>query len=107
MASDLRSSFAIYPMVEESEATGIVAGVYAEILDGMPFVPSIFKSLAVCPPYLALAWQQAAPVLGKPEYGAAAGRLVDSVRDAARPPERREGPGGLRPLVLPLGGGVL
>lgn len=44
---------ALYPMVEESEAVGTVAAVYAQIVEVMPIVPSVFKSLAVCPPYAA------------------------------------------------------
>jgi hypothetical protein len=59
MGSDLTNAFAIYPMVEEHEATGRVAGVYNQILESMPFVPSLFKSLATCPGYLVLAWDQA------------------------------------------------
>jgi len=58
MGSNLDDGFAIYPMVEEAEATGVVAAVYAELLRRMPFVPSLFKSLAVCPPYLVLAYEQ-------------------------------------------------
>ncbi len=103
MASDLRSSFAIYPMVEEYEATGLVAGVYAEILDAMPFVPSIFKSLAACPRYLALAWRQAAPVLGGEGFEATADALARSVKDAAEPPPREEVRQVLGRFVGPLG----
>jgi len=47
---------ALYPMVEEATATGTVAAVYAQIVAVMPIVPSVFKSLALCPPYLVLAW---------------------------------------------------
>ncbi len=50
-----RDGFADYPMVDEDQATGRVAGVYAQLLDGMPFVPSLFESLALCPGYLVLA----------------------------------------------------
>jgi hypothetical protein len=103
MASDLGNGFAIYPMVEEREATGIVAGVYAEVLDAMPFVPSLFKSLAVCPRYLALAWRQAAPALGSEAFGAAAGRLVASVEHAASPPESDRAREVLGRFVDPLG----
>ncbi len=63
MASNLHDGYAFYPMVEESEATGVVAGVYTELLQRMPFVPSLFKSLAVCPPYLVLAYEQCGSVL--------------------------------------------
>ena len=65
VSSNRDDGFAIYPMVEEAEATGVVAGVYAELLSRMrmPFVPSLFKSLAVCPPYLVLAYEQCEGVL--------------------------------------------
>ena len=55
--------FVGYPMVEESEATGAVAAVYARLRKHMPFVPSLFKSLALCPGYLVLAAEQAAGAL--------------------------------------------
>jgi hypothetical protein len=47
-----------YPMIEEDEATGRVAAVYADVLARAPLVPSLLKSLGVCPPYLVLAWEQ-------------------------------------------------
>jgi len=81
--------FAAYPMVEEAQAIGVVAGVYAALLDRMPFVPSLFKSLAVCPAYLVLAAEQAIPALADPAFGALAARLASSVRTAAAPPLRR------------------
>ncbi|MCZ2824436.1 MULTISPECIES: hypothetical protein [unclassified Modestobacter] len=77
---------ASYPMVEEADATGVVAAVYADLLEGMPFVPSLFKSLALCPGCLVLAHEQAVPVLSTDEFGSAAQRLVTSVRDVAEPP---------------------
>jgi hypothetical protein len=64
VGSSLEDGFAIYPMVEEAEAAGVVAAVYAALLGGMPFVPScLFKSLAVHRGYLVLAYKQAAPAL--------------------------------------------
>ncbi|SDY04499.1 hypothetical protein SAMN05661080_02114 [Modestobacter sp. DSM 44400] len=85
-----RDRFADYPMVEEDEATGRVAGVYAQLLDGMPFVPSLFKSLALCPGYLVLAAEQAAPALRDDRFGALAQELAASVRTASIPPEDDE-----------------
>ena len=81
MGHRLDDDFAIYPMVEEDEATGQVAGVYAAISDSMPFVPSLFKSLATCPPYLVLAWDQASHALATDEFSDAALALRWSVTD--------------------------
>lgn len=85
-SGDASGGFAAYPMVEEAQATGVVAGVYASLLDQMPFVPSLFKSLAVCPGYLVLAAEQAAPALADPTFASIAERLAASVRAAAAPP---------------------
>jgi hypothetical protein len=87
---DDRAGWVGYPMVEEDEATGAVAAVYAQLLDVMPFVPSLWKSLALCPGHLVLAHEQAAPVLSDASFGSAAQRLVHSVREAARPPADAE-----------------
>jgi hypothetical protein len=80
------AAVASYPMVEEADATGVVAAVYADLLEDMPFVPSLFKSLALCPGYLLLAHEQAVPVLSTDEFGSAAEQLVTSVRDVTQPP---------------------
>ncbi|WP_249522801.1 hypothetical protein, partial [Modestobacter marinus] len=93
---------ASYPMVEEADATGVVAAVYAELLEGMPFVPSLFKSLALCPGYLVLAHEQAAPVLPREEYRSAAQQLVTSVRAVAAPPADTEVRGALAEFAGPL-----
>lgn len=102
---------ALYPMVEESDATGRVARVYADLLDppaplparvGMPFVPSLFKSLATCPGYLVLAYEQAASVLAEQAFADAAQALADSVRDAARPPQEQQAREVLAGFVTPL-----
>lgn len=74
-------------MVEEDDASGRVAAVYAAVLEQAPFVPSLLKSLALCPPYLVLAWRQAAPVLSSAELPQAVQRLVREVEDAATPPQ--------------------
>ena len=46
------------PMTPERHATGRVAAVYLDIRRHVPFVPSFFKSLAINPSYLELAWLQ-------------------------------------------------
>ncbi|MDP9408736.1 MAG: hypothetical protein M3P95_12990 [Actinomycetota bacterium] len=103
MTGDLDNPFALYPMVEEDRATGAVAGVYAELLTGMPFVPSLFKSLALCPGYLVLAHEQAESVLGTDAFARAARELGSSVRDASRPPKEDDVREALAGFVEPLG----
>lgn len=95
-------TIAAYPMVGEGEATGQVAVVYADILEQMPLVPSIFKSLALCPPYLAIAWAQAAPVLGGDELAAAADALVVEAAGVVTPPPDDEVGDALGRFVGPL-----
>ncbi|RZU34500.1 hypothetical protein [Blastococcus saxobsidens] len=99
--------FVGYPMVEEEQATGVVAGVYADLLDGMPFVPSLFKSLALCPGYLVLAHEQAAPVLPDASFGSSAQRLVAAVREVAQPPADADVRAGLAEFAGPLSGMLL
>lgn len=103
MGSRLDDGFAVYPMVEEAEATGVVAGVYAGLLERMPFVPSLFKSLAVSPGYLVLASEQGAGVMEGEAFRGLAGGLAESVRDAASPPDDAEVRAGLAAFVGPLG----
>ena len=103
MGSNLDDGYAIYPMVEEPEATGVVAGAYAELLTRMPFVPSLYKSLAVCPDYLVLAYEQSAPLLDGEALPAAGAALAESVRDAVTPPEQAEVRTTLARFVGPLG----
>jgi hypothetical protein len=102
VASDAAGGFVGYPMVEEADATGVVAAVYARLLDGMPFVPSLFKSLALCPGYLVLAYEQAAPVLAHPSFGSTAQQLITSVHEAAGPPADAEVRGALAEFAGPL-----
>lgn len=90
MGTDLSHGFAIYPMVEEAEATGAVAAVYVDMLERLPMVPSLFKSLAACPGYLVLAWEQSTGVLGEESFADQARQLSASVRDATRPPDRED-----------------
>ncbi|WP_164700021.1 hypothetical protein [Modestobacter sp. KNN46-3] len=91
-----------YPMVEEADATGAVAAVYADLLESMPFVPSLFKSLALCPGHLLLAHEQAAGVLSHPSFAEAAQQLVASVQDAVRPPADAEVRAALAEFAEPL-----
>lgn len=91
-----------YPMVEDDEAVGRVAAVYAAALEGAPFVPSLLKSLALCPPYLVLAWEQAAPVLGDSAMSDTARELAAEVQDAAVPPGERHDRELLSEFVEPL-----
>lgn len=102
MHGDLGGGFAGYPMVEEAEATSVVAAVYARLLDDKPFVPSLFKSLVLCPGYLVLGYEQAAPVQSEPAFGLLADGLVDSVRTAATPPPEQEAREALAQFVGPL-----
>lgn len=78
--------FAAYPMVEEEHASGRVAAVYADMLTQMPMVPSLFRTLALCPPYLVMAWRQTAPVLQDGRAEAAGSELASRVRDVTPPP---------------------
>jgi len=103
MASNLGDGFAIYPMVEEGEATGAVAGVYAQLLTRMPFVPSLFKSFALCPQYLVLAYEQSAGVLDGNELKTSGQELGASVRDVVQPPEQEQVRQTLAAFVGPLG----
>lgn len=82
-----RPTPAAYPMVDEDDATGRVAGVYGAILDRFPMVPSLFKSLAVCPGYLELAWAQTDAALDLEAFTSAAGRLADEAAEEVPPPQ--------------------
>ena len=103
MVSDLSKSFAIYPMVEEHEATGRVAAVYGQILASMPFVPSLFKSLATCPGYLVVAWDQASHALADPDFGNRAAELSAACRETSVAPEDEHVRQALGQFVRPLG----
>lgn len=78
---------AAYPMVEEAAASGETAAIYAAILEHLPMVPSLFKSLACCPGYLGLAWEQTRRIIGDERFTAAMEPVVDDVADAVPPPE--------------------
>lgn len=82
-------------MVEEADADGLVAAIYLRILERLPMVPSLFKSLAVCPTYLALAWDQTSSVLDDERFRAVADELVDEGAGTVPPPTGR----GLRELL--------
>ena len=103
MARDLSKALALYPMVEEHEATGRVAAVYGQILTSMPFVPSLFKSLATCPAYLVLAWDQASHALADAAFTDAAASLATSAKDVVDPPTDPAARQGLARFVEPIG----
>lgn len=75
-----------YPMVEEARAEGRVAGVYSQMLGYSEFVPSIFKSLALCPDYLVLAWRQSEPAMVGGQLSSAAEELTETAAGAVEPP---------------------
>lgn len=102
MRSASGDAVAGYPMVEEADATGVVAAVYARLLEDTPFVPSLFKSLALCPGYLVLAHEQAAPVRSDRTFGSLASELAASVRSAATPPADEQVREALAQFVGPL-----
>lgn len=102
MGTDAGAGFVAYPMVGEDDATGVVAAVYAALLEEMPFVPSLFKSLALCPGYLVLAHEQSAPVLSNASFDSSAQQLVSSVREVTRPPDDADVRAGLAEFAGPL-----
>jgi hypothetical protein len=94
---------AAYPMVGEADATGLVAATYRRILSGMPMVPSLFKSLAVCPASLALAWAQTEAAVGGDHFGDTATDLVARAAGTVPPPADDDVRGELAHFVAPLG----
>lgn len=97
------SAFAIYPMVEERAATGRVARVYGDVLARMPMVPSLFKSLAVCPPYLELAWAQARDALDSNQFAVATEAVIGSAGGATDPVAHEDVRDALGAFIEPLG----
>lgn len=102
IVADARLTPATYPMVEESDAEGLVASIYVRILRSLPMVPSLFKSLAVCPTYLALSWDQTAGVLDDDRFRAVADELVGEVAGTVPPPTGQRVRELLAPFVDPL-----
>lgn len=90
-------------IVDEADATGTVAAVYGHIRLRLPMVPSLFKLLATCPPYLVLAWRQADPVLDTEAVAAASTALGGSVAAVTTPPMDEGIRQTVAPLVGPLG----
>lgn len=58
---------AMVRLVEESEATGLVAEVYRDIMEsrGLAKVPNFWKALASQPEYLAATWSKLKAVMGE------------------------------------------
>lgn len=102
MTDTLHHPFAAYPMVAEADATGRVAAVYADAANRLPFVPSLLKSLAVCPPYLVLAWQQIRPMLADPGFDAAATSVAEAARSGSPPDVSAAAARVLAPFGAPL-----
>lgn len=52
--------------VEESQATGLVKEIFAQIKQayGMPFVPNLFKAMANWPAYLESFWSRSRVIMG-------------------------------------------
>ena len=63
------------PLRHEDEPNGLVAAVFRDVRHRMPFVPALFKALAVDPDALELAWIQARALYDDPRSRAAAARL--------------------------------
>src|SRR6266568_1183599 len=70
---------------EEHEVGPELRRIYAEVRTNfdLPFVPSIFKRLAVVPPYLKRMWRDLGPVAASREFHAASAALDDFVRTQA------------------------
>lgn len=85
-----RDPYAVYPMVEEGDASGRVAAVYADALRRLPFIPSFLKSVAVCPPYLVLAWEQASSVVDARAFSEAKTTLMTAARGTGPAPRVSE-----------------
>lgn len=103
----LKHPFAAYPMVEEAQATGRVAAVYADAANQLSFVPSLLKTLAVCPPYLVLAWEQAKPMLDQRAFAEAAEAVIAAARTGAPPAVGADAAEILREFAGPLARMVL
>jgi hypothetical protein len=70
------------PMRHEEEAHGLVAAVFADVRSRMPFVPALFKALAVDPSALELAWLQGRALYDDPRSHAAAAELREAAGEA-------------------------
>ena len=60
------------PMIAEREATERVRAIYVDIRRAFPYVPMLFRALAIQPVGLMLAWEHARAVLRSPHMAAAA-----------------------------------
>lgn len=95
-----REPYAVYPMVEEGDASGRVAAVYEDALRRLPFIPSFLKSVALCPPYLILAWEQASTVVATDMFADAKTALVAAARATGAAPQVSERAAGVMRHVV-------
>ena len=70
------------PLRHEDEATGLVAAIFADVRRRMPFVPALFKALAVDPAVLEIAWLQARGALRRPALAAVEAALRGAAGEA-------------------------
>jgi hypothetical protein len=70
---------------EENEVGPELRRIYAELRGNfdLPFVPTLFKTLAVVPPYMKAMWRDLGPVATSREFHAASQALDDFVRAQA------------------------
>ncbi len=66
----------------EEEATGLVAAIFADVRRRMPFVPALFKALAVDPSVLEIAWLQARELYDDPRTEHVAAALLEVAGEA-------------------------
>ncbi|HVZ18024.1 MAG TPA: halocarboxylic acid dehydrogenase DehI family protein, partial [Terriglobales bacterium] len=72
-------------MYEESEVSADLRRIYDDVrisLD-LPWVPTLFKLAAGCPPYLKAMWDDLGPVTRSKEFQAGSKGLVEYVRSLA------------------------
>jgi hypothetical protein len=68
------------PLLHEEDVEGVVSSVFLDIRARMPFVPALFKVLAIDPESLVAAWLQARAIFDDPGSHAAA----DEIRKSAQ-----------------------
>jgi hypothetical protein len=78
-------SMALAHAYEEDEVGPELRRIYAELRTNfdLPFVPTLFKSLAAVPPYLKGVWRDLGPIAASREFQAASAALDEFVRAQA------------------------